>query len=137
MSLTKHKINTRSSTETELVGVDDMMSSILWSRCFFNHQGYEVQDNIIFQDNRSTMLLERNGKASSGKRTKHINVQYFFITNRISKGEVRVEWCPTKDMVADFLTKPLQGAMFKRFRDLIMGVLPKAEVYKVLTRDNV
>ncbi len=40
-------------------------------------------------------------------------------------------------MVVDFLTKPLQGAMFKRFRDLIMGVLPKAEVYKVLTRDNV
>ena len=95
-----------------------------------------MNENIVFQDNKSTMLLERNGKSSSGKRTKHINVQYFFITNRISKGEVRVEWCPTKDMVADFLTKPLQGAMFKRFRDLIMGVLPKAEVYKVLTHDN-
>jgi hypothetical protein len=39
--------------------------------------------------------------------------------------------------VADFLTKPLQGAMFKRIRDLIMGMLPKAEVYKVITRDNV
>ena len=40
-------------------------------------------------------------------------------------------------MIADFLTKSLQGAMFKRFRDMIMGVLLKAEVYKVLTRDNV
>ncbi len=40
-------------------------------------------------------------------------------------------------MVADFLTKPLQGAMFKRFRDLIMGALPTREVYKVLTRDEV
>jgi hypothetical protein len=76
------------------------------------------------------MLPERNGKASSGKHTKHINIQYFFITNRISKGEVHVEWFPTTDMVADFLTKPLQGAMLKGFRDLIMGALPTREVYK-------
>ena len=95
-----------------------------------------MNNNIIFQDNKSLMLLERNGKASSGKRTKHINVWYFFITDRISKGEVRVEWCPTKEMVADFLTKPFQGANFKRFRDLIMGVLSRVEVYKVMTCDN-
>ena len=137
MSSTKHKINTRSSTESELVGVNDRKSLISWTQYFLNHQGYEVRDNIIFQDNISTMLLERNGKATSERRTKHINVQYLFITDQISKGEVRVKWCPTKDMVADFLTKPLQGAMFKRFRDLIMCVLPKAEVYKELTRDNV
>ena len=107
------------------------------AKVFLNHQGYKVNDNIVFQGNKSTMLLERNGKSSSGKRTKHTSVRYFFITDRISKGEVRVEWCPTKDIVADFLTKPLQGAMLKRFKDLIMGVLPKAEVYKVLTCDNV
>jgi hypothetical protein len=33
------------------------------------------------------MLLEKNGKASSGKRTKHINIRYYFVTDRISKGE--------------------------------------------------
>jgi len=81
------------------------------------------------------MLLERNGKASSSKRTKHINVRYFFITDRISKGEVRVEWCPTNDMVADFMTKPLQGSLFRKFRDLIMGALPPKLVSSVLTRD--
>ncbi len=80
-SLTKHKINTQSSTESELVGVNDMMLLIMWMRIFLKNQGYKVSDNIIYQDNKSTMLLERNGKASSGKRTKHINVQYFFITN--------------------------------------------------------
>ena len=81
MSSTKDKIDTRSSTESELVGVDDMMSLILWRLYFLNHQGYKVNNNIVFQDNKSTMLLERNGKSLSGKRTKHINVQYFFITN--------------------------------------------------------
>jgi hypothetical protein len=137
VSSTKQKLNTRSSTESKLVGVDDMMLSILWTRYFLKAQGYHVSDNIIFQDNKSSMLLERNGKASSSKRTKHINMRYFFVTNRISKGEVQVEWCPTKDMVADFMTKPLQGSLFKKFRDLIMGALPMAEVQKVLTRDPI
>ena len=137
VSSTKQKLNTRSSTESELVGVDDMMSSILWTRYFLKEQGYNVFDNIIFQDNRSSILLERNGKLSSGKRTKHINVRYFFITDRISKGEVRVEWCSTKKMVADFMTKPLQGSIFKKFRDLIMGSLSMDEAAKLLTRDAV
>ena len=83
------------------------------------------------------MLLERNGKALSSKRTKHINVRYFFITDRISKGEVRVEWCPTKDMVADFMTKPLQGSVFRKFRDLIMGALSMEEAASILTHDPV
>lgn len=134
-STTKQKLNTRSSTESELVGVDDMMPSILWTRYFMKEQGYEVTDNVIFQDNKSTMLLECNGKQSSSKRTKHINVRYFFITDRILKGEVRVECCPMGDLVADFMTKPLQGSTFKKFRDLIMGALPMREVLKVLTRD--
>jgi hypothetical protein len=134
---TKQKLNTRSSTESELVGVDDMMPSILWTRQFLKEQGYSVKDNVIFQDNKSTMLLERNGKSSSSKRTKHINVRYFFITDRISKGEVRVEWCPTNDMIADFMSKPLQGALFKKFRDLIMGVTPLSEAKTIVTRDKV
>jgi hypothetical protein len=134
---TKQKMNKIISTESELVGVDDMMPSILWTRQILKAQGYEVNDNVIFQDNKSTMLLERNEKASSSKRTKHINVRYFFITDRIAKGEVRVEWCPTKEMVADFMTKPLQGSAFKRFRDLIMGSLSMKEAKQILTRDTI
>ena len=137
VSSTKQKLNTRSSTESELVGVDDMMPSILWTRHFLQAQGYRLSDNVIFQDNKSTMLLERNGKASSSKRTKHINVRYFFITDRISKGEVRVEWCPTKEMVADFMTKPLQGSLFRKFRDVIMGALPIEAMQNILIRDPV
>jgi hypothetical protein len=134
---TKQKLNARSPTESELIGVDDMMPSILWTRYFLKAQEYHVSDNVIFQDNKSTMLLERNGKASSSKRTKHINARYFFITDRISKGEVRVEWCPTKEMVADFMMRPLQGAAFKKFRDLIMGSLSAKEVSKTVTRNLV
>ena len=76
-ALTKQKLNTRSLTKSEVVGVDDFMPAILWSRNFLEAQGYQVNENIIYQDNQSAMLLERNGKASSGKRTKHINIRYF------------------------------------------------------------
>jgi hypothetical protein len=87
-------------------------------------QGYQVEDNILFQDNKSTILLEKNGKASSSKRTKHINIWYFFITDRVNKGVVSLVWCPTGDMIRDFMTKPLQGAPFRKFRDQILGVVP-------------
>jgi hypothetical protein len=121
---TKHKLNTRSSTEAEIVGADDFMPAICWTRYFLQEQGYHVEDNILFQDNKSAMLLEKNGKASSSKRTKHINIRYFFITDRVNKGEVSLLWCPTGDMIGDFMTKPLQGALFRKFRDQIMGVTP-------------
>jgi hypothetical protein len=87
-------------------------------------QGYGVKDNVLFQDNNSSILLEKNGKASSSKHTKHINIQYFFITDRVKKEEVSVVWCPKGDMIGDFATKPLQGALFRKFRDQIMGVTP-------------
>ena len=78
--------------------------------------------NIVYQDNQAAILLEKNGKASSGKRMKHINMRCFFVTDRIAKRDVSVEWCPTGEMTGDFLTKTLQGALFCQFRDLIMGV---------------
>ena len=118
---TKQKLTVKSSTEGELVGVDDMMPIILWTRQFLLEQGYGIVENLLLQDNKSSILLERNGKASSGKRTRHINIRYFFITDRVNMKEVSIEWCPTKDMVADFMTKPLQGSHFKRLRDIIMG----------------
>jgi hypothetical protein len=71
-------------------------------------QGYQVQDNILFQDNKSAILLEKNGKASSSKHTKHVNIRYFFTTDRVDKGDVSLVWCPTGDMIGDFMTKPLQ-----------------------------
>jgi len=73
---TSHKLNARSSIETELVDVDDLMPVICWTRYFMEAQGYGVTENIGFQDSKSTILLEKNGKASSTKRTKLINIRY-------------------------------------------------------------
>ncbi len=120
VSSTKQQLNTQSSTESELVGVDDMMPIVVWSWYFLMAQGYGVTQNLLLQDKKSSIPLERNGKASNGKRTRHINIQYFFITDRVNMKEIEIEWCPTKEMVADFMTKPLQGSHFRRLHDLIM-----------------
>jgi len=77
----KQKLNTRSSTEAELVGVDDVMAKILWTKLFIEEQGYEVKRNILFQDNKSSILLETNGRNSTGKRSRHINIRYFFVAH--------------------------------------------------------
>jgi hypothetical protein len=100
-------------------------------------QGYGVKDNVLFQDNKSSIILEKNGKASSSNRTKHINIRYFFTTDRLKKEEVSVVWCPTGDMIGDFATKPLQGALFRKFRDQIMGVIPARDPGSGKTNSNV
>ena len=97
-SSTRQRLNTKSSTEAELVGVDDGMSSITWTRRFLVEQGVHITDTVVYQDNQSAMLLERNGRASSGRRTRHISIKYFFVTDRVKGGELRVEYCPTDDM---------------------------------------
>jgi hypothetical protein len=118
----RQKLNTRSSTEAELVGVDDAMGMILWTRLFLQEQGYEVRNIKIYQDNQSAAMMERNGKRSSTKRTRHINIRYFFITDCIKDGGIDVEYCPTEQMLADIFTKPLQGNAFRKFRDAILNI---------------
>jgi hypothetical protein len=119
---TRQKLNTKSSTEAELVGVDDVMPLILWTRYFLCAQGYDVKENKVFQDNQSAILLERNGRRSSSRRTRHINIRYFFVTDRIQSRELSVEYCPTGDMLADMFTKPLHGSAFRKFRAAVLNL---------------
>ena len=97
------------------------MLLILWTHYFLEAQGYGVDDAIIYQDNKSAMLLEQNGQASSTRWTRHLNIQYSFVSDRIKKNEVHVQYCPTHNMLADYFTKLLQGATFRKFRDAIMN----------------
>ena len=79
----KHKLNTKISTEAELFGVYDVLTQLIWTRYFLNEQGQMIQDNVMYQDNQSAIRLEKNGKRSRSKRTRHINIRYYLITDRI------------------------------------------------------
>ena len=82
----------------------------------------------MFQDNKSAILMESNGRNSCTGNSRHINVRYFFIKDRIDKGEMKVEYLPTDLMLADYFTKPLNGTKFEYFRSFIMGWRPMSEL---------
>jgi len=118
----KQKLNTNSSTTAELVAVDQVMPMVQWVPLFMESQGYDLGSNsTIYQDNKSAILLEKNGKSSSGKRTRALNIRYFFITDQVKRGTVEIKYCPTDDMVGDYMTKGLQGVKYNKFRNKIMG----------------
>ena len=120
----KQRINTKSSTESEVVGVSDYLPYNIWVEYFLEAQGYTLRSNIIYQDNQSAIRMEKNGRDSCGQKSRHIHIRYFFIKDRIRAGNVSVEFCPTELMLADFFTKPLQGSLFKKFRRVVMGYDP-------------
>jgi hypothetical protein len=117
----RHKLNARSSTEAELIGIDDALPCIMWGLYFIEAQGYEVTHNILFQDNKSTILLAKNGRWSSSKRTKHINNRFFLVKDKIDRGEIEVRHEGTKNMRSDTLSKPLQGRLFCEMRSHLMN----------------
>ena len=119
---TKQKIMTSSSTEAELVGVADALPKHLWCRYFMEAQGCLVEDVFVYQDNQSAILLERNGFKSVGKGTRHVKIKYFFVTDKVKDQELKILYCPTDKMLADYFTKPLQGSLFVEHRNRILGI---------------
>ena len=117
----KQKLNTKSSTESELVGASDFLPNAVWIKNFLQGQGYDVKTNILEQDNESAIKLEKNGRASAGKRSRHMNIRYFFVKDQLEREHITVRHCPTLAMLADFFTKPLQGSLFRKFRDVVLG----------------
>ena len=87
-------------------------------------QGLSLWKVVLMQDNTSTILLENNGHASSTKQTKHIDIWYFYIKEKVDSKDVVVEYCLTEHMRADFFTKPLHGNLFKQLQSQIMGFDP-------------
>ena len=147
----KQKLNTKSSTESELVGTSEYLPYNIWFMYFFKAQGYPIKKNILFQDNQSAIRMQKNGRGSCTGNSRHINIKHFFVKDRIDKKEVEVQFCPTHLMIADYFTKPLQGKAFKLFRDLIMGYTPistildaialsakeRVEIQKIVTESSI
>ena len=63
-----------------------------------------------------------NGHKIPGKRIREIDIIYFFITDRVEKVNVDINHCPTGVMIADSITKPLQGSKFQAFGKSILGM---------------
>jgi hypothetical protein len=117
---TKQKLVAKSSTEAELIAASDSVSTAIHCRNFLEAQGYKLPPVTVFQDNMSTIAMIRAGKPTSD-RTRHVNIRFFFLHDRENLGEIKVEYLPTKQMLADVLTKPLQGDLFLSLRDQLLN----------------
>ena len=116
----KQTIVTKSSTEAELVGLSDSANQGIHVRNFLILQGHKIGPVILYQDNQSCMALMERGRAGA-ERTRHIQIRYFWVKERVQTGEVRVEYLRSEDMYANVLTKPLQGGQFKRETEALTG----------------
>ena len=111
----KQKIVTKSSTEAELVGLSDTASQAIHTRQFLIAQGYEMGPTKIYQDNKSCMVLMKRGGPGS-ERSRHIDIKFFWLAERVKNGEVVIEHLGTEEMFSNILTKPIHGAQFEKER---------------------
>ena len=68
--------------------------------------------------------MEKYGLKFYGNKSRNINIRYFFIQDTLHRENISVKHCRTEEMITEFLTKPLQGSLFKRMRSIIMGHAP-------------
>jgi hypothetical protein len=118
----KQRVVAKSSAEAELIGTSDISSLLAWEQEFLVHQGLksDVFPATLHEDNTAAIYLARNGRSISD-RTRHIKLRYFFVKQYLDDGSFEMVHCPTNVMIADILTKPLQGELFTRLRDLLLG----------------
>ena len=115
----KQKIVVKSSTEGELVALSDMCTIVIWIREFLLAQGERVPAARVYQDNQSTMAMIKSGVAQC-ERTRHISIRYYWVKDRVKLGDLDIVYKPTNEMLADLLTKPLQGEQFAKLRHTLL-----------------
>ena len=87
---------------------------------------------VLLQDNTSTIKMLKGGKQVCGQRTQNIHIRYFYAHERVTDGTIAVTYCPTKEMVSNYLSKPLQGSLFQVHCSTLMGITPELDIqYKL------
>jgi len=113
----KQTIVALSSTEAEYVALSDCCRVVARVRNLLNALGEPITRALVYEDNTSTMRWTEKG----GMRTKHIDVKRHYIRGAVERNEVQVQYCPTDDMLADPMTKPLGRDKVSKFvRDIGM-----------------
>ena len=117
----KQEINSQSSTEAKLIGIDNAITCMIWDQDFIEAQLYTVSHNVLYQYNKSTILVADNGRIHSTK-TKHIKHRYFLVNDKIIQGNLEIKYKSTDQMWSNVLAKPHQGKAYCIFCSHIMNV---------------
>ena len=115
----KQHIITRSSTTAELVALTDMSQYALNLSEFLVEQGLCCVSPILLQDNQSVLkIVASNGKTLPNK---HMRIRQADMKEIVKRNEATLQYVPTKLMIADILTKPLQGELFRALTSKVLG----------------
>ena len=101
----------RSSTEAEISAVNELISDLLWCRDVLEELGYPQKRINIYEDNQSCITMLQQEPRSFHTKSRHVRVKWAFFREEYKKGTVKLRYRPTKDMLADILTKPLGGKL--------------------------
>ena len=104
----------RSSTESEITGVNECLSELLWSIDLARELGIEQVNNPIDEDNTSCITLMQREPRNFQTDSRHIRVKYEFFRQQFKRGSVHLRHCRTENMSADLFTKPLAGSLFRK-----------------------
>ena len=115
-------INTTSSTETEVVSTGERLPKCTWLRYFRAEQGGSEKEGALLQGSKSAIILQSRYPYSTGKSSQHIHVRYYYAVDKLKSKELKVIYCPTEDLAAGYSSKPLQGSLFAKHRNVILGV---------------
>jgi hypothetical protein len=117
----KQRSVAKSTTEAELVALSLAAQECIWLRNLLTDVGFEqAEATVLWEDNQGAIELSKRAKFHD--RTKHIDISYYFCRERVQRGEIRVEYCPTNDMIADIMTKGVPGPSFQKLR-AALGVI--------------
>ena len=106
-----------STTEAEYMAINAAVCEGKWLRTFLKELGFPQQVITIHEDNQGCIALIKN--PVQHHRTKHIDIRHHFIREQVELGHFSIEYCPTEEMIADIMTKPIAGPQFKTLRNLL------------------
>ena len=118
-STNKQKFIHSSSAGAELDAQVEGIKYMVWAREVMKQLGFEQKGpSVLFQDNKSAIIMGNDGKGSF-KNSKHMHVRLFFAKQYIDDKILKLIHCPTKIMVADIITKPLQASLLRQLRSAL------------------
>ena len=118
----KQTLVTLSSTEAEFVNLTPAGLTAIWIANILKEAGCPQKiPHILFTDSANALQIAM--RPENAARTRHIDIRYKWIQDRIKKGQFKIKHIPTTEMVADGLTKPLGREKFTQFVKMI-GVGP-------------
>ena len=105
-----------SSVEAELIAASEAVSYNLWIMRLCTELGFLKEERAtLYMDSQGAMALGTSGQPT--RRTKHIEIKHYFVTNEIDNGRIRPVYVPTEQNLADIMTKGLDTTKFDTFRD--------------------